>query len=141
MSNKSMQDYIGTLNGKKPSGIKSYEELTAACFCYHYVIYSEKRVPTCEFNGEELCCPTCKSFKLYGICSHICAVNHLLENCDLDDALKELAAPRKKGGFRQGVRPALVREREVASDSSEDEPLSRRITNKKPKVAGLQMPS
>ena len=70
-------------------------------------------------------------------------MNHLLEKCDLEDALKELSAPRKKGGFRSGVRPALVREREAASDSSEDEPLSRRITNKakKPKLAGLQLPS
>ena len=100
VTNRSLQAYIDTLNGKKPSGIKSYEQLTDACFCYHYVVYSEKCVPSCEFNAEELCCPTCKAFKLYGICSHICTVNHLLEVCDLDDALKELSAPRKTGGFR-----------------------------------------
>ena len=99
MSNKSMQAYIDTLNGKKPSGIKSYEQLTNACFNYHYVISSERRVPGCEFNAAELSCPTCKGFKLYGICSHVCAVNHLLEKCDLEDALKELSAPKKKGGF------------------------------------------
>ena len=75
VSNKSIQAYIDTLNGKKPSGIKSYEQLTNACFSYHYVISSERRVPGCEFNAAELSCPTCKGFKLYGICSHVCAVN------------------------------------------------------------------
>ena len=45
--------------------------------------------------------------------------------------MKELSKKRKKGGYRMGVRPALVREREVQSDSSEDEPLSRRRLKKK----------
>ena len=85
-------------------------------------------MPECELNVAKLCCPTCKNFKLYGICSHVVAVNHLLHTCDVDDLLGELCAPRKKGGFRQGVRPALVKEREaMCSDSSEDEPLSNRL--------------
>ena len=155
VSNKSLQAYIDTLNGKKPSGIKSYEQLTNACFCYHYVMYSERRVPGCEFNASKLCCPTCKGFKLYGICSHVCAVNHLLDKCDLDDALRELSKPRRKGGIRKGVRPELVRERtnKTSSDSSEDEPLINRKRKsiamkktgaaqaKEPKLTGLQLPS
>ena len=45
--------------------------------------------------------------------------------------MKELSAPRKAGGFRQGVRPALLKEKEAEVDSSdeEDEPLAKRLKN------------
>ena len=46
------------------------------------------------------------------------------------EELKELGnGPRKKGGYRSGVRPALVKEKEAVVDSSdeEDEPLSKRL--------------
>ena len=76
---------------------------------------------------------------MYSICSHVVAVNDCLGKVDLDDSLKELSKPRKAGGFRQGVRPALIREKEAASDSSEDEPLTNRV-KKQQKMAGLQLP-
>ena len=59
-------------------------------------------------------------------------INHILDKIDLLDQMKELSAPRKKGGFRHGVRPALVKEKEApAADSSdeEDQPLAKRLKN------------
>ena len=76
---------------------------------------------------------------MYGICSHVVAVNDVLGKVDLSDSLKELCKPRKAGGFRKGVRPALIREKEAASDSSEDEPLTNRVKKLK-KKEGLQLP-
>ena len=78
---------------------------------------------------------------MYGICSHVVAVNDILGKVDLSDSLKELCKPRKfaKGGFNSGVRPALIREKEAASDSSEDEPLTNRV-KKLQKKEGLQLP-
>ena len=70
---------------------------------------------------------------MYGICSNVVAVNDCLGKVDLSDSLKELCAPRKKGGFCHGVKPALIREKEAASDSSEDEPLSNRVKKLKQK--------
>ena len=140
VTNKSLQAYIDAFNGKKPPGIKSYKELTHACFSYQLVQYapSDRLVPDCDFNKEKLIC-TCKGYKQYAICSHVAAVNHLLHKVDLEDAVKELHKPRKTGGFRSGVRPALMKEKEAqsSSDSSEDEPLSKRLlagpANKKKK--------
>ena len=129
VTNKSLEAYIDTFNGKKPTGIKSYEALTNACFSYQLVRYapSDMMVPDCDFNKAKLLC-TCKGYKQYAICSHVAAVNHLLHKVDLEDSVKELHAPRKAGGYRKGVRPALMKEREADSfsDSSEDEPLSKR---------------
>ena len=71
----SLAAYKDCLKGKMPSGVKSYEQLVNTCFSMHYVVYSKRTVPACEFNVEELCCPTCKGFKQYGICSQVCAIN------------------------------------------------------------------
>ena len=141
VTNKSLQAYIDALNGKRASWIKSYKELRQVCQSYHYATAATRRVAGSEFNSACLCC-TCKGFHMYGICSHVVAVNDILGKVDLSDSLKELCAPRKKGGFRQGVRPALIREKEAeaaASDSSEDEPLTNRV-KKLQKKEGLQLP-
>ena len=64
-------------------------------------------MPEClKFNDKEISCPTCKNFMLYGICSHVCCINDILKNVDLEDLLKVTAEPRKgkrKGGFNKGV--------------------------------------
>ena len=92
------------------------------------VEYAKRNVPGCQFNKAELWCPGCKGFKNYGICSHVCAVNHSIDRCDVRDALAVLSRPRRPGGFRSGVRPALMREDcSSSSDSSEDEPLAIRF--------------
>ena len=142
VTNKSLQAYLDALNQKRAPWIKSYKELRQVCQSYHYATAATRRVAGSEFNSACLCC-TCKGFHMYGICSHVVAVNDILGKVDLSDSLKELCAPRKKGGFRQGVRPALIREKEAeaaASDSSEDEPLSNRVKNLKHKKEGLQLP-
>ena len=137
VTNKSLQAYIDALNGKRASWIKSYKELRQVCQSYHIVMAASQRVAGSEFNSACLCC-SCKGFHMYSICSHVVAVNDCLGKVDLDDSLKELSKPRKAGGFRQGVRPALIREKEAASDSSEDEPLTNRV--KKQQKKGLQLP-
>jgi hypothetical protein len=41
----------------------------------------------------------------YGICSHVCCINDILKNIDLEDLLKVTAEPRKgkrKGGSNMG---------------------------------------
>ena len=53
-----------------------------------------------------------------------------MDKIDLEDQLKELGGPRKKGGFNKGVRPALIREKEAADSSDEeDQPLAKRLKN------------
>ena len=137
VTNKSLQAYIDALNQKRASWIKSYKELRQVCQSYHFVTDAKHRVPGSAFNRACLCC-TCKGFHMYGICSHVVAINDILGKVDLSDSLKELCAPRKfaKGGFNKGVRPALIREKEAgaaASDSSEDEPLTNRVKKLKHK--------
>ena len=138
VTNKSLQAYIDALNGKRASWIKSYKELRQVCQSYHIVTEAKQRVPGSIFNSACLCC-SCKGFHMYGICSHVVAVNDILGKVDLSDSLKELCQPRKTCGFRKGVRPALIREKEAASDSSEDEPLTNRV-KKLQKKGGLQLP-
>ena len=107
---------------------------------FRYVEYASREVPDCVFNKEKLWCPGCPGFKNYGICSHVIAVNHILQACDVVDAVKLLSKPRNPGGFRSGVRPALLREDvadssdddgQAGSDSSEDEPLANRLKLRK----------
>ena len=62
----------------------------------------------------KLDCFTCKGFKSDGICSHVLAVNHILDNIDLIYNLKKFvldANKKNKGGHGPKVMPALVRER------------------------------
>ena len=153
--NKTLQAYIDACNGKKAPMIKTYADLANVCQGYHHLVVAEKRVPGCDMNKAKLDCPTCKGFKLYGICSHVVAINTILGKADVDDALAELCQPRKQGGYRHGVRPALMKEKEAESDSSpppesdssDDEPLSKRAelraALKGPKskgLKGLQLP-
>ena len=145
--NKTLQAYIDACNGKKAPMIKTYADLANVCQGYHHLVVAEKRVPGCDMNKAKLDCPTCKGFKLYGICSHVVAINTILGKADVDDSLAQLSKPRKRGGFKHGVRPALMKEKEAESDSSDDEPLSKRAelreALKGPKskgLKGLQLP-
>ena len=111
----------------------------------HFLRYADPgEVPKCEYNLACLSCPTCKAFRNWGICSHVVAINHILDNIDLEDTIKELSAPRAAGGFGHGVRPALVKEKEAEVDSSEEEeePLAKRLKYpaKGPKCKGPSPP-
>ena len=107
---------------------RAFDTLINTCFAMHVVRDASVQwgVPKCEMgNPGGYDCPTCKGFKNVGICSHVLAINHIKGQIDLDDMLSELCAPRKRGGFTKGVRPALVREDAPRSiryvDSSDEE--------------------
>ena len=127
-----LQQYVDACNGKKASHLKTFEQFAHVCFSMHFLRYADADdgVPKCEWNPANLTCPTCKGFRNWGICSHVIAINHILDKIDLEDQLKELGGPRKKGGFNKGVRPALIREKEAADSSDEeDQPLAKRLKN------------
>ena len=115
--------HAGTWNRER-----AFDTLINTCFAMHVVRDASVQwgVPKCEMgNPGGYDCPTCKGFKNVGICSHVLAINHITGKIDIDDMLCELCAPRKRGGFTKGVRPALVREDAPRSiryvDSSDEE--------------------
>ena len=127
-----LQQYVDACNGKQAPHLKKFEQFAHVCLSMHFLRYADAdEVPKCEWNPANLSCPTCKGFRNWGICSHVVAINHILDKIYLEDELKELGAPRKRGGFNKGVRPALLKEKEAEVDSSdeEDEPLAKRLKN------------
>ena len=68
-------------DGKKDSRIKSTDTLIDICMSFHVVCEprEEYGVPECEGNPCKYDCPTCKGFKHIGICSHVLAINHILQ--------------------------------------------------------------
>ena len=80
------------------------------CFSFHQVVSAVEPwgVPSCSMNPAKLDCPTCKGFKSYGICSHVLAINHILEQIDVGHQLKALHQKSRKGGNRKQTRPAMV---------------------------------
>ena len=119
---------------------RAFDTLINTCFAMHVVRDASVQwgVPKCEMgNPGGYDCPTCKGFKNVGICSHVLAINHITGNIDIDDMLCELCAPRKRGGFTKGVRPALVREdapRAIRYVDSSDEEASVTKTKTKGKA-------
>ena len=127
--------HAGTWNRER-----AFDTLINTCFAMHVVRDASVQwgVPKCEMgNPGGYDCPTCKGFKNVGICSHVLAINHITGKIDIDDMLCELCAPRKRGGFTKGVRPALVREdapRAIRYVDSSDEEAS--VTKTKTKGKG-----
>ena len=81
-------------------------------------------VPDCELNPGRFDCVACKCFKNYGICSHVLALNHVLQKINLRRELMEIgksAAGRKGGGNHQKPLPALQRQKQREPDSSDEE--------------------
>ena len=64
--------------------LKDVDELIALCCSIHTVMVSSKRygVPQCEANPARYRCD-CPSFKHSGICSHVLAINHILQNFNI----------------------------------------------------------
>ena len=78
----------------------------------------------------KLDCPSCKSFKHVGICSHVLAVNHIMQKFNVRYRLRELSKTKSNNPQGSGVygrplsrtAPALVKERlPLEEDSSDDE--------------------
>ena len=75
-----------------------------------YDITGARLCPECDMNPGKLLC-SCKGYRHIGICAHCIAVNHWSNELDLNEIMKDLeGGKRKLGGYRQGVRPALVKE-------------------------------
>ena len=63
----------------------SFYHMVDICFSFHQVVsvIEPWGVPACSMNPAQFDCPTCKGFKSYGICSHVLAINHILEQIDV----------------------------------------------------------
>ena len=55
--------------------------------------------PFCHYNPGSLTCPSCKGFKHVGICSHVLAINHILEHIDVKYLLGKVQKAKKIGGY------------------------------------------
>lgn len=99
--------------GKKPHGLTKLESFIDLLFAVHVVQPADEAgrgCPMCEFNPLYLVC-TCKGFRHVGICSHVLVVNHWLDAIDVSYLTGQISGgKRAKGGFRKGIRPALVPE-------------------------------
>ena len=91
--------YEAALNGNKDPRIKSHETLLDVCLSLHKVVEADEAygVPECEGNPCDLDCPGCKGFKHSGICSHVLAVNHILEKFNVKYQLAEIGKKTDKG--------------------------------------------
>ena len=105
--------YEALFAGVKPREVASLEGLQKLVIGIHYVALDTlsglPTAPDCEFNPSKLCC-SCKRFRHIGICSHVLAISHLIEVIDLKRLNERIDQPRRKGGYRAGTRPALIRE-------------------------------
>ena len=66
-------------------------------------------VPECYGNPGRFNCPTCKGFKQWGICSHVLAINHILELFNVKFAMLPIAKRKAREGRPRKPPPALVR--------------------------------
>ena len=113
------------------------DDLIALCGSVHTVMQCSKNskwgVPECEGNWGHYFC-LCKSFKQYGICSHVLAINHILKNFNVRYQLRQLqdsctsekqGKKRSKrfaiGGNQKTVEPALKRAKRTARDVEMEE--------------------
>ena len=90
--------YDAALYGKKDTRIREHDTLLDVCLSLHKVVDAEEvyGVPVCEGNPRELDCPHCKGFKHSGICSHVLAVNHILEAFNVKYHLAEIGKKTDK---------------------------------------------
>eukprot|EP00966_Prymnesium_polylepis_P084095 1946501-Prymnesium_polylepis.2 len=105
--------YNALLNGTRPRGLTKLQSFIEVADALHVVEYGEdagRDAPPSELNPDALVC-NCKGFRHVGICSHVMAVSHRLGVLDVRQLCGSMSTERrKKGGFRQGVRPALEHE-------------------------------
>ena len=107
--------YNALMQGERPRGLTRLESFLAVQNALHVVQYGDqcgRRCPKYDHNPAGLVC-SCKGFRSIGICSHVLAVNHWLEEINLWSLLGSVSGEkRKKGGYVKGVRPALTPEHE-----------------------------
>ena len=118
--------YQAACRGDKDARIKDLEHLADVCGSLHLVMDMDDNwpIPRCEFNPMRFDCQFCKGFKSYGICSHVMAINHILQGVNLRRQVLEMGKSRMcktGGGNRKKTVPALTRAPVVEPDSSDEE--------------------
>ena len=108
--------------------IKDLDTLIGTCQSMHMVCDPADgyEVLKCSGNPCMYDCPGCKSFKGVGICSHVLAINHIVQKFNVRYELKSIqtAASKKaaaKGGNTLKPLPALKRAHVPEPDSSDEE--------------------
>ena len=84
--------------------------------------------PICEGNPARLAC-TCSKYKLYGICPHVLAINHILKEYNVRHQLRKMGQSNRKsksnklgtGGNQMHPLPALQKDPALNPDSSDEE--------------------
>ena len=118
------------VHGERDSRVKhvyhdTEPDLGDVCTALHLVCEAQEPwgVPRCEYNLAELDCVACKGFKGHGICSHVVAVNHILQKVNLRRANMTIgkSANTRPGHNTAKAKPALLRNRSVEPDSSDEE--------------------
>ena len=72
--------------GKRDRRIKDLVHLKVdVCLSMHLVVEADEKwgVPECAYNPAKLNCVHCKGFKHVGICSHVLAINQILNKIAL----------------------------------------------------------
>jgi hypothetical protein len=106
--------YDALLMGYRPRGLTKLDSFMDVARALHVVQYASdtpRKATPCQYNPCELVC-SCKACRHVGICSHILAVNHWLDEIDVQHLAGNVRGEkRQRGGFNKGVRPALVQEK------------------------------
>ena len=111
--------------GKKDARCKHIDSLIDICSSFRVVCEAREDygVPVCEGNPAKLDCPTCKGFKGEGICCHVLAINHILQQFNLRYQTAPIGqrTDKKKKGAPKKNTPALTRIPQREPDSSDEE--------------------
>ena len=118
----------GGLDASELKRIKELDCLLDVCSAMHYVKKASDLWGLCECEGNpgKYVCD-CKGFKGHGICSHVLAINHMLQKVNLRRLIAEMGKsristrPDGTGGNRKSSVPALEKARHVEEDSSDEE--------------------
>ena len=106
--------YDALLMGYRPRGLTKLDSFMDVARALHVVQYASdtpRKATPCQYNPCELVCSS-KAWRHVGICSHILAVNHWLDEIDVQHLAGNVRGEkRQRGGFNKGVRPALVQEK------------------------------
>ena len=134
ITNRLLEMYGAAMAGELDRRIQDAEHLADVCTSLHTVLDEDEEhpVPVCELNPCKLDCLNCKGFKGVGICSHVLAINHMLQAINLRREVMEIGQStyRKHKGGKGGVQtggnrkkavPALQRAPAREADSSDEE--------------------
>ena len=120
----------GARDGYKSNLAKDTTHLANVCMSIQYVqaATAEWGVPECELNPGKFDCLYCKGFKSYGICSHVLAMNHILQAVNVRRQVAALGTSnRKKAQRGNNMRPLAALTRETRERDSSDEEEEERL--------------